>query len=389
MAKPIVIITGADTPTGLTTVRSLRDHSVECWGVVADRSAACCQSRYWTQIEVITGDPAGQIRSLAELGSMAMKRSGQKPLLLFSQDEWVLRASENRELLSECFRMVLPERGDLMRLMDKTMFHDWATLGGYPLPRSAIVSSGDEMREVADKLEPPFVVKPLVRTARWDAAYSNRKFITCSSKQNSYDLPGLSESLFDLSPRYIMQEWIAGDDEDVVFCLLCADETGKILDAFTGRKLWQWPPLTGSTAICTDFKSPELEALSKALMVDACLKGLGSVEFKFNRNDGRYLITEPTIGRNDYQSFVAVCAGHNLTGRLVESVFNLPVASKRQARGAVWIDEIAALRRVRAEKWGFLKLLKLMIRFSLVRKCFLFTDKRDLMPVRRRIRELL
>ena len=78
----------------------------------------------------------------------------------------------------------------------------------------------------------------------------------------------------------------------------------------------------GSTAICTDFKSPELEALSKALMVDACLKGLGSVEFKFNRNDGRYLITEPTIGRNDYQSFVAVCAGHNLTGKLVESVFN-------------------------------------------------------------------
>jgi len=369
--------------------RSLRGYPVECWGTAVNLENACCLSRFWAHIEGMGGGDGEQISSLLSLAKRAISASGQLPLLLFSQDEWVIRGSENREVLCEYVRMVIPEHQNLMNLMDKTLFHDWAAAGDYPLPLSKIVDNSDDLYRVVGSFAPPFVVKPLVRTAKWDAVYRNTKVISCENEEDGRDLLNLADTLFDLSPRYVVQEWIAGDDGDVVFCLLCADETGKILDAFTGRKLWQWPPLTGSTAICTSFEGSGIEAVSRALMTDARLRGLGSVEFKYNRNDGRYLITEPTVGRNNYQSYIAVCAGHNLVGRLVESVFDLPVMLKRKPRQSIWVDEISALRRARVEKRGFLKLLMWMLRYSLASKCFLLTDRSDLLPARRRIRELL
>ena len=388
MTKPIVIITGADTPTGLTTVRSLREHPVECWGVAEDRKSASCSSRYWSHMEILHGFPEEQVRSLIELGRKALRQSGQKPLLLFSQDEWVLRANDNRDALSEYFRMVIPDHKNLLTLMDKARFHEWALSREYALPKAVIAGSRDELCRAASEMPVPFIVKPLVRTSQWDKVYINQKFITCPSDKSAEELQNNAERLMALSPRYVIQEWIAGEDEDVVFCLLCADEKGRILDVFTGRKLWQWPPLEGSTAICTDFNNREIESESVALMMDAGHKGLGSLEFKFNRNNGRFQITEPTVGRNDYQSLVAVCAGHNLTGRLVESVFDLPEINSKKSRRVIWIDEISALRRARVDKLGFIKLLKWMIVYSMVRKCFLIFDFRDLSPFRRKFRKI-
>jgi len=389
MAQPIVVITGADTPTGLTTVRSLRGHPVECWGVAEEINAASCKSRYWRLIEILQGSPADQVRCLVELGCKAFRKSGKKPLLLFSQDEWVLRASYHRDMLNEAFTMVIPDHQRLVRLMDKTLFYEWAVRRNYPLPLSVKADNKDDLCHAASSLHPPFVVKPMVRSKKWDDVYVNRKIIKCTDSKDVTRLQENAESLLELSSSYILQEWIAGNDEGVVFCLLCADEDGQMLDVFAGKKLWQWPPLEGSTAVCTNFVCPEIESISIDLMMNAGFKGLGSLEFKFNNNCRKYQITEPTIGRNDYQSFIAVCAGHNLTGKLVESVFSMPAIKKNHSKNAVWVDELAAYERARVEKRGFLKLLSWMVRNVLSRKCFLFTDFRDMKPALARMRELL
>jgi len=389
MKKPIVIITGADTPTGLTTVRSLRDHPVVCWGVAEDRDSACCSSRYWSHIEILAGVPAEQVNSLIVLGHRALRQSGQKPLLLFSQDEWVLRASEYRETLRECFSLIIPDHQNLVTLMDKTLFHEWALSRNYPLPKSLTADNREDLCQALDQMRPPFIVKPMVRTRSWDEAYVNQKFIKCSDDSAAIRLQEQSERLLELSSSYVLQEWIEGDDSDVVFCLMCADDSGQILDIFTGRKLWQWPPLGGSTAICTNLDNPEIEAISRDLMKNAGLRGLGSLEFKFNRNNQTYQITEPTIGRNNYQSRIAVCAGHNITGKMVESAFALPETRKARPRRALWIDELGTYERSKVGKHGRLRLLKWMVLHVMSRKCFLFTDFRDLKPAWIRFRRLL
>ena len=385
MKRPVVIITGADTLTGLTAVRSLCEYPVSCWGLVDSPEAPACDSRYWSHIELLRGGESDRVSQLIELGRSAMQESDCKPLLVLSQDEWVIRASRYRDRLAETLQFVLPEHDDLMRLMDKTAFQEWAVQQGFPLPAAVTVDGHDTLRKAVEQVGLPCIFKPLVRTPEWDSVYPDRKFLPCDNSRDVDRLLAEADRLFELSPRYILQQWIPGGDEDVVFCLLAFGAEGEVLESFTGRKLWQWPPLGGSTAICTDYDCTDLEELSLRIMRASGVRGLGSVEFKLNRDTMQYLVTEPTVGRNDYQSYVAVRAGKNMTGRLVESVFGVQPASTRRIRGVIWIDELSALRRARVERGGFFKLLWMLSKCLARRKCFLLFDIRDMRPFRKQL----
>ncbi len=389
MRRPVVIITGADTPTGLTAARSLRDYPVNCWGIVDYPEAPACHSRYWAHIETSHGSETDRVDQLIGLGRRAMQESGSKPLLVLSQDEWVIRASLHRVRIAEALQVVLPEHDDVMRLMDKTAFQEWAIQQGFPVPTAVIVEDRDTLLEAVATIGLPCIFKPLVRMPEWDSVYTDRKFLACEKSTDVDRLLAEADRLFELSPRYLMQQWIPGGDREVMFCLMAFGAEGELLESFTGRKLWQWPPLGGSTAICTDHDCREIEELSLRIMRASGYRGLGSVEYKLNRDTMQYLVTEPTVGRNDYQSYVAVCAGRNMTGRLVESVFGVSPARPQRIRSTIWIDEMSVVRRARKQKGGFFSLLWMLSR-NLVRcKCFLLFDIRDMRPFRKQLARVL
>lgn len=389
MKRPIVIVTGADTLTGLSAARSLRDYPVSCWGLVEHPEAPASHSRYWARLETSRDDEAGRVGQLVELGRLAIKESGCKPLLVLSQDEWVIRASKHRDRMVETLRIVLPEHDDVMRLMDKTAFQKWAVQQGFPVPAAVIVEDRESLRKAFEEVGFPCILKPLVRTPEWDSTYPDVKFLDCDNRHDVDRLLSQAGTLFELSPRYVLQQWIRGEDDDVVFCLLSVDMDGELLESFTGRKLWQWPPLGGSTAICTDYDCSDVEELSLRIMRASGFRGLGSVEFKLNRDTMQYLITEPTVGRNDYQSYVAVHAGKNMTGRLVESVFGVQPTGPQRMRRVIWIDELSALRRARKDRGGFFKLLWMLSKYLARGKCFLLFDIRDIRPFRMQLVRVL
>ena len=241
------------------------------------------------------------------------------------------------------------------------------------------------MGEAIEKVGLPCILKPLVRTPKWDIAYPDRKFLSCESDVDADRILVEADRLFDLSPRYVLQQWIPGEDGDVLFCLLAFGPGGELLETFTGRKLWQWPPLTGSTAICTSHECREIEELSQRILRAAGYRGLGSVEFKLNPDTMEYLVTEPTVGRNDYQSYVAVHAGNNMTGRLVESVFGVQSSRRRRTRRVIWMDEWSAMRHANSERGGFIRLFRILSRYLVWNKCFLMFDIRDMRPFRKQL----
>jgi predicted ATP-grasp superfamily ATP-dependent carboligase len=104
--------------------------------------------------------------------------------------------------------------------------------------------------------------------------------------------------------------------------------------SFTGRKLLQYPRLTGSTAICVDRADDELEELTARLFKEVGCQGLASLEVKRSAYDGRYVITEPTVGRPNLQSGAAVLGGVNLQG-----------IAMLDAWGRGWDDLIGRRRR--------------------------------------------
>ena len=308
MGPITALVTGADHPTGLGAARALRAAGAEVVGFTRRPEGWACRSRAWREVISVPGE--NPLAMQKELIRVASAISGPV-FLLPTQDRLVREISEERDRLPDNVRISLPAHQTVEMLLEKTRFLEWAQGRGYPLPRSVVVRSRSELHSYLNDFCFPAILKPLVRTSEWIRASPVEKGVRLEGPQ---DLAEVRFDLFEAAPSYVLSEWIDGDDSDVLFCLVFLDSDSKVVASYSGRKLLQYPRLTGSTAVCIDHPDPELEELTAALFREVGCQGLASLEVKRSAADGRYLITEPTVGRPNLQSFSAVAAGVNLIG---------------------------------------------------------------------------
>jgi len=337
----VIFITGADTPTGLSAATHLSGGAFFVIGVADNSSKPCTRSKHWNHVLEAPGDAASQIAYLSKLRFLINTIS--TPLLILSQDSHVIASYELKHLLLG-YRTYLPDDETLITLMDKTLFHQWAKENNVKTPISVIVSSDQELGAALQHSDYPLIIKPLVRTSTWERTFSDKKFITLKEKPDSAKC--LPENLFKISPRYLVQEWIPGSDSDVYFVLLSFSDTGDLLYSLAGQKLLQWPPLGGSTAACRTINNPGLVGNAVSLCKAAGVTGIVSVEYKMNPISGAFYVTEPTIGRNDYQSGLSG-SQWNATKALAHSHFGLQPTPTTRYKRRLWIDELSTARYIK------------------------------------------
>jgi predicted ATP-grasp superfamily ATP-dependent carboligase len=338
-------VTGADHPTALGGARGVNAAGAEVIGFTARPEKRACLSRAWSEIRVLrSSDPSDRAMEVIRAAS----DSDGPIFLLPTEDDMVREFSRNREMLPDHVRLSLPSHECVELLLEKTRFAEWARHRDYPLPESEVVESRSQLDRVLGRFRFPAILKPLVRTPGWQEASPVNKAIRLTS---ATDLEKVTFDLFEVAPSYVLSEWIEGEDSDVYFCLVFLDDQSHVVASHTGRKLLQYPRLTGSTAICIDHPHPELEEMAAALFKDAGCKGLASLEVKRSSGDGRLLITEPTIGRPNLQSFSAVASGVNLYGIALRYVWNRDFSdllSKR--RRCVWVEEKGLFENVTSSR---------------------------------------
>jgi predicted ATP-grasp superfamily ATP-dependent carboligase len=261
----------------------------------------------------------------------------------------VLLISDNRAELSKYYDFVLPNKPVVDFLMDKTAFYLWAQKHEFPVPESYVVQSESQLMHVLGDIEYPIVIKPIFRTRDWQMKSPVHKIYKLHCER---EIALIDFNLFEAAPRFLIQRWIPGGDANVHFCLIYLDRDGKELGYYTGRKLLQWPMLTGSTAMCVGTNNNDLHILTKDVLGKAELRGLGSLEVKQNEKDGKYYITEPTVGRNNLQSFVAVAGGVNLTKIALYDAINKKIVDQgTHRRKAIWIEEYFVLQCIYNNFW--------------------------------------
>lgn len=327
-----VVVTGADLPGGLGIARALREEGVPVHGLALDPTSPCCRSSAWTDIVPVRED--SERGWLAALAGLAGRHRRQ--VLMPSQDTVVDLVARHAPALARHYAFVLPNPGTVRTLGRKTAFAGWAQAHGFPVPPTEVVGCEQELRRAIDRLTFPVVVKPDLRDGRWSAASGRVKAHLLESREA---LAAIPFSLFDVADRYVVQEWIDGGDGDVHFCLVYRDRDGRELGHQTGRKLLQWPVGTGNTAVCTTTEDPRLHRLTRELLDRAGVVGLASLEVKRDRRDGRYRITEPTVGRPNLQSNVAAAAGVNLIAMAYRDACGAPARPAGRVRRAMWVSE--------------------------------------------------
>lgn len=335
--------------TGLGIVRSLAPHCRHLIGVESNRAEPGVHTRLCrVRLVESLSDPDALLEALIRIAD----ELAQRPVLFLSADEHVVWAVERRAALARFFRFHLPSAAACEILMFKDRFLAHAAREGLPVPRGAFLPV-DALAAGARQagLGPPLIVKPANKAGAWERRGLDKAYIV----HRLEDLDGVAARVDGSAPAVLVQEYVEGGDDSVLFCLAFAAPGLRAPVLFSGRKLLQWPPLRGSTAACEPVADPALEALTRDLLGALEVEGLASLEAKRGA-DGALRIIEPTVGRVDLQSALATLNGVNMPliaylaalGRIDEA--EREAAAARRLPPVVWINEasMAHLARARA-----------------------------------------
>jgi predicted ATP-grasp superfamily ATP-dependent carboligase len=266
---------------------------------------------------------------ISDLKSIGSRLESKAPLLL-TKDQAVLWVSEAREELSNFFEIALPEKETVDLLMNKVRFLKLAQSEGWPVPHTWMAESKAELVSLSEIIY-PCILKPQLKNDLFRTHSPKKAFRVRCRKEliQTYDLVSQWEK------EVVIQEWIDGADNRIGFCLGYCDRTSEARALFAGRKLIQWPVGWGNTAI-SEPAPPEwcepMIALTNRIWQKVGYKGLGSLEFKMRGDSSIPVIMEPTVGRTDFQSEVAVLNGVNIPAVAYCDLAGLPLPSTRKFR---------------------------------------------------------
>jgi len=338
----IAVVIGLSV-NALNIIRSLGRRSVNVIAINPDLSDYSAKSRYCRVIycEKLNGETL--INKLKDIGSTLR----QKAILFCTSDLSVLTVSEHQNELKEYYYFVLPSIETIEMLMSKRLFHEFACKNGFNVPQTFFVSNMEEIEQVGDITSFPCIIKPEYRDNYWNTHVSKiDKIIYAKSRDEYFNF----FQNFNITNRpLIIQEWIDGTDRDVYYCLTYINRNHEPLAVFTGKKIRQFPVLTGSTAFAESIREPYIAEESIRLLKTAGCIGICSVEFKRCPKDNIFKITEPTVGRTDTQEGSSINAGMDIPYlAYLDALGQNPEPLSRFTEGIKWINEPEDYSSVRA-----------------------------------------
>jgi D-aspartate ligase len=246
--------------------------------------------------------------TLALAGERLREAFGERIPLYYGNDDALELLGQFREDLQPSFRFVLNDAAVAEALLDKDRFQEFAERRALPVPRrfqwEALADAGCRV-----------IVKPKRKT-HWDQALVHRRLFGRAGKARIY--PSGREVLADplarqLCGRLAFQEYIAGEDFELWSFHGFADEHGRLLEWFTGRKIRTYPALTGESSYIRMQADEELEALGMDLVHRIPLKGPFKIDFKRDPASGQLYVLEVNA-RYTLWHYLGAVNGVNLPG---------------------------------------------------------------------------
>ncbi len=329
---PVVVLGGNLGALGV--VRSLAAGDMPIFVVDKESGGVAAWSRFSRFINLRSLSGKDLVQGLID----ASIRIGGRPVLIMTTDSDVNTVSAFRSELEPYFRFTLPASEMVHKLYDKAQFQTLAEREGLSIPRGVILSNPSDL-ELILELNPPLVIKPADK-APLVSNLENDRPVRVDTPAEAYRI---TLRMMERAGRVAVQEWIEGDDSDIYFSLFVCDAEGKVVAMFSGRKLVCDPPEVGITAICIAAPEihEELTHLSRQFIERVGYKGIGGLEFKRDRRSGRLVITEPTVGRIDWQEEIATLCGINLPLAAYCAETGMPYKeSARQTSGVMWRSSV-------------------------------------------------
>ncbi len=284
-------------------------------------------------------------RSRAARGVLAPFEPGGEPWLaeierLAASGETVavLPATDRGSELLVRARATLPdnvlafERGGEahMALMDKVQAERIALRAEVPVPWTACVGDLDQLRGLADDAPWPCVVKPAL-SHEWRARYGEARTFLAQDAAQAQRL--LERPLAD-GVEMLLCQYIPGGDDHVEEAIVVRLADGSYPVRFGCRKLRQYPPGFGVTALGESAPLPETTALAQRVLDEAGFVGAAGVETKRHAQTGERWFLEVNV-RIPAQWGLGDACGAGASPRLLDALCGRPLGPVPPARAGV------------------------------------------------------
>jgi len=339
-----------DDHMGLDIARGLAGRGVTVLGVDTDEHIPGRYSNALTYVHCPFSEESEEheyIDFLVELGASLPGRAVLYPL----SDRHVLLFSEYREVLEPYYSYAMPSHRTMVELTTKDGLDAIAREHSIPAPQTHFISDDSDIREIAEQVPFPAILKPTESTY-WHSAEITRllrkgllqgraKVIVCDSAE---ELINAFEQIAPYDPRMIVQEVIPGEDSRLVYAAFYVGRDGQVLGYFSGRKHRVIPTGFGSASFVETFDDPELRTLVFRILKAVGYRGLGGLEFKQDPRDGLYKLIEFNTRFGMWDGLGVRC-GVDLPLLSYADALGLPVSSQTEFRSGVhWVDRQRDLR---------------------------------------------
>jgi len=202
-------------------------------------------------------------------------------LLLPASEAEIYLVSKYKHEFEEYTNVAAVDFDLLMLARDKAETMKAAMNCGIPCPHTYIFETLEQLEEIKDDIEPPVVIKPRIASGGRGLAivHDKTKIVSEYHKTHiNYPFP-------------IIQEYIPSNEYgSVTNCIL--DKSGKLITAFSYRRIREFPVKAGASTFVESVRRPEQEEIAYRFLKSIGWYGLGMLEFRIDSRDGKPKIIE-------------------------------------------------------------------------------------------------
>lgn len=352
MAQPCAVVAYM-TYLGLGLVRALGREGIRVLALDPQPDAVGMNSRYATPVVTpdIKADPQAYLDFLLDLG----RSLPAKAVLFPTGDPTVVLFSKARDELARYYHYLMPHHDTVLELLTKDGLDNAAARTDTPAPRTVAPAGRADVEAAADALTFPLILKP-VESHDWKApavaeliGYGT-KIVHCRDRG---ELLAHYDRIAAVNPRLIVQEFVPGDDRNLVYACFYIGRDGEPLGLFQGRKCRVLPPGSGSASYVESMQDPRLTEACLKLLGGVGYRGLGGLELKRDPRDDTYKLIEFNVRYGLWDALGAQC-GVNLALMAYRDALGLPVEPRLVHRAGVkWVSfqrDLSAFKLYRRER---------------------------------------
>lgn len=285
---PPVVVLGVDSPIGLTVVRELGEHGVPVHGIARSPRGVGLYSRWVHRGYLQAQRGPSDIDLIRQIG----RDSGAAFVMAVSmRDVVALREADDAGQLGKLRALVAP-RHQLDIVNDKALTYAAATHLGIATPRAWEPPGSAWDGAIPNDLTFPCVLKwrdpDRIAPELFRNGLRLHKFIYAYSTQQLRDI---LDSYRRVGEFPLVQSYAPGAGLGQMFLM----HRGKALLKFQHRRIAEWPPEGGTSAVCESLDSRdnrELMAKSEALLQHIGWSGAAMVEYRFDAASGSAILME-------------------------------------------------------------------------------------------------